>query len=52
MWNVIECSSNYSETTGNIYLYSKDETTNSNIDIATTNNLKSLKCKAKLIGKH
>ena len=41
MYNLIEYSSNYSETTGSLWFYSKDEATHFNSDIANTNNLKS-----------
>ena len=46
MYDLIEYSSNYSETG----FYSKDEATIFNADIANTNNLKSFKYKAKLLG--
>ena len=49
MYNLIECSSNYSETTGSLWFYSKDETTNFNADIADTDNFKSFEYKAKLL---
>ena len=39
MYNLIEYSSNYSETTGNFWFYSKDEATNFNADIANNNKL-------------
>ena len=42
MYNLIEYSSNYSETTGTLWFYSK---------VANTNNFKSFKYKAKLLGK-
>ena len=32
MYNLIEYSSNYSETTGSLWFYSKDEATNFNVD--------------------
>ena len=38
MYNLIECSSNYSETIGILWVYSKDETTNINEDIVNDNN--------------
>ena len=50
MDNLIEYSSNYSETTGSLWLYSKDEATNFNEDIANDNNFKSFMYKAKLLG--
>ena len=39
MRNLIEYSSNYSETTGSLWFYSKDEAANSNNNIAIINNL-------------
>ena len=50
MCNLIEYSSNYSETIGSLWFYSKDEVTNFKADIANTNNFKSFKYKAKLFG--
>ena len=50
MYNLIEYSWNYSETTGSSWLYSKDEATNFNADIENTDIFKSFKYKAKLIG--
>ena len=47
LYNVLEYSSNYSETTRNLWLYSKDKATNFNNNIANTNNFKFFKCKAK-----
>ena len=38
MYSLIEYSSNYSETTGSLWFYSKDEATNFNANIANTNN--------------
>ena len=49
MYNLIKYSSNYSETTGTLWFYSKDEATNFDAGISKTNNFKSLKCKAKLL---
>ena len=49
MYNLIEYSSNYSETTGSLWFYSKEEPTNFNGDLANTNNSKSLMYKAKLL---
>ena len=43
MCNLIEYSSNYSETTGCLWFYSKDEATNFTADIADTNEFKSFK---------
>ena len=50
MYKLMEYSSNYSETTGCLWFYSKDEGTNFNADIANTDNSKSFKSKAKLLG--
>ena len=50
MYNLIECSSNYSKTTGSLWLCSKDEATNFNADIDNYNNFKSFKYKSKLLG--
>ena len=41
MYNLIEYSSYYSETTERLWFHSKDEATNFNADIANTNNFKS-----------
>ena len=49
MYNLIEYSSNYSETTGSLWFYSKDEATNFNADIANEGNVKTFKYKAKLL---
>ena len=43
MYNLIEYSSNYSEKTGNLWFYSKDEATNINNNIANTDDFKSFK---------
>ena len=51
MYNLIEYSSNYSETTGSLWFNSKDEATNCNTDIVNTDNFESFKYKAKLLGK-
>ena len=50
MYNLIEYSSRSSETTGSLWFYTKDEATSFNADIANTNNFKSYKYKAKLLG--
>ena len=50
MHSLIEYSSNYSETTGNLWFYSRDEAASFNNNIANTNNFKSFKYKAKLLG--
>ena len=41
MYNLIEYSSNYSETTSKLWFYSKYEATTFNADIANTNSFKS-----------
>ena len=51
MYNLIECSSNYSKTTGSLCFYYKNEATNFNADITNKNNFKSFKYKAKLFRK-
>ena len=38
MYNIIDYSSNYSETTGSLWFYSKDESINLNADITNTDN--------------
>ena len=38
MYNLVEYSSNYSETTGSLWFYSKNEATVFNADIANTDN--------------
>ena len=50
MYNLIEYSSNYSETTESLWFYSKDESTDFNNNIANTNDFKSFKYNAKLLG--
>ena len=50
MYNLIECSSNYSETARSLWFYWKDEPTNFNSDVAKTNNFKSFKYRDKLLG--
>ena len=42
VYNIIEYSSKWSETTGSLWFYSKDEATTFNVDIARDNNFKSL----------
>ena len=44
MYNLIEYISNYSEATGSLWFYSKEEATNFNADVANDNNFKSFKC--------
>ena len=50
MYNLTEYNSNYSETTGSLWFYSKDEANTFNADIAKDNNFKYFKYKAKLFG--
>ena len=50
MYNLLEYSLNFSETTGKLRFYSKDEGTNFNADIANDNTFKSFEYKAKLLG--
>ena len=50
MYNLLEYSLNFSETTGKLRFYSKDEGTNFTADIANDNNFKSFEYKAKLLG--
>ena len=45
MYNLVEYSSNYSQTTESLQFYSKDESTNFNADIANSD-FKSFKYKA------
>ena len=49
MYNLIEYSSSYSETTGSLWFYSKYEVINFNADIADDINFKSFMCQAKLL---
>ena len=51
MHNLIEYSSNYSETTGILWFYSNDEGSNLDVDVANNSNFNSFEYKAKLIGK-
>ena len=48
MYDLLQYSSNYSDTTGSLGCYSKDEATNFNADIGDS--LKSFMYKAKLVG--
>ena len=50
MYNLIEYSSNYSETKGILWFYSEDEATNFSVDFANNNTFKSSRYKAKLLG--
>ena len=49
MYNLIEYCSNYSDRTGSLWFYSKDEATNFDVDIANNNAFKSFEYKAKLL---
>ena len=49
MYNLIEYNSNYSETAGSLWFYSKDKATDFNADIANNNNFKTFKYMAKLL---
>ena len=49
MYNLIEYSSNYCETTGNLWSYSKDEATVFDTDISNKNNFKSFEYKTKFL---
>ena len=49
MYDIIKYSSNYSETTGSLWFYSKDEVTDFNADVAYNVNIKSFKYKSKLL---
>ena len=49
MYNLIEHSSNYSETAESLWFYFKDELSTFNNNVANTDNFKSFKYKAKLL---
>ena len=49
MYNLIEHSSKYFESTGSLWFYSKDEATIFNVDIPNTDNFKPFKYNAKLL---
>ena len=49
-YNLIEYSSNYSDTTGSLWFNSEDEATNFNAHIVDGNAFKSFKYKAELLG--
>ena len=49
MYNLIEHSSNYFETTASLWFYSKDEATNFNADIVNDDNSNSSRYKAELL---
>ena len=46
----MEYSSNYSETTGSLWIYSKDEATDFNANIENTDGFESFKYMSKLFG--
>ena len=50
MYNLLEYSSNYSDTRNSLRFYSKDEADNFNNDITYLKNFKSFKYKTKLAG--
>ena len=50
MYNLIEYSLNYSETTGRLYFYSKDEVINFNFHFTNNDNFKPFEYNAKLLG--
>ena len=50
VYYLLEHSSNYSDTTGSLWFYSKDEATDFNADITNNGTLKSFNCKAKSLG--
>ena len=49
IYNLLEYSSNYSDTEENLWFYSKDEAANINTDIANGNNFKPISCKPTLL---
>ena len=49
IYNFLEYSSNYSDTTRSLLFHSKDEATNFNNDIADTTDFKTLKYKTKIM---
>ena len=49
MHNSLEYNSNYSDTIGSLWFYSKDDATNCNANIVNINNFKSFTYKAKLL---
>ena len=50
VYNLIEYGLNFSETTGSLWFYSKDEATNFDNDIENICDFKSFTYKAKLLG--
>ena len=49
MYNLLEYSDNYSDTSGSLWQFKRDEKTN-NADVTNDNNAPSFKYKASLIG--
>ena len=49
VYNLLKYSSNYSDKTGSLWFYSKDESTTFNVDIAHNNNFEYFDYKAKLL---
>ena len=49
MYNLVEYSSNNPETTGSLWIYSKEEATDFNADIANINDFKSFMYEAKVL---
>ena len=49
IYNLIEYRTNYSETTGSLWFYSKDGANNFNVDIANTDEFKSFEYESKLL---
>ena len=50
IYNLLEYSSDYPEKTESLWFYSKEEATGFNADIGNTNDFKSFKYDAKLLG--
>ena len=51
IYKFIEYNSSYSNTTGSLWFYSKDEANNFDTDIMNTNAFKHFQCKTKVLGK-
>ena len=50
MYNLIEYSDNYSDTSGSLWQFKRDEVPHNNTDL-TVSNSQSFKCKVALVGK-
>ena len=50
LYNLLDYSSNYFDTTGSLWFYSNNEASNFDVNIEYDNAFKSWKCKAKLLG--